>query len=173
MHIFFIIQKGSIVPQWAFQVNSAPATAKTWDLKGYMLKVKLCKQFQLVHRLFGKYVPSAHISRTSPRLSLCMCAVTFSINWEATDNISCHLCYVYVCSCASNIFKTNEGATDCEIPSVIRFLNTRNVLPSEIHHQIYQVYGDNVMSDSMVSKWVRMFKEGWENVHDEALFASQ
>jgi len=67
-----------------------------------------------------------------------------------------------------NVFKTIEGATDCEIQSVIRFLNARNVLPSEIHHQICQVYGDNVMSDGIVRKWVRMFNEGRENVHDEA-----
>jgi len=30
------------------------------------------------------------------------------------------------------------------------------------------VYGDNVMCDGMVRKWVRMFNEGRENVHDEA-----
>jgi len=47
-------------------------------------------------------------------------------------------------------------------------LNARNVLPSEIHHQICQVYGDNAMSDDMVRKWVRMFNEERENVHDEA-----
>ena len=40
------------------------------------------------------------------------------------------------------------------------FLNARNVLPTEIHHQICQVYGDNVMSDGMVRIWVRMFSEG-------------
>jgi len=66
------------------------------------------------------------------------------------------------------MFKTIEGAADCEIRSVIHFLNARNVLPSEIHHQICQVYGDNAMSDGMVRKWVRMFNEGRENVHDEA-----
>jgi len=65
------------------------------------------------------------------------------------------------------MFKTIEGAADCEIRSVIRFLNARNVLPSEIHHQICQVYGDIAMSDGMVRKWVRMFNEGQENVHDE------
>ena len=43
------------------------------------------------------------------------------------------------------MFKTTEGAADCEMLSVIRFLNARNVLPSEIHHQICQVYGDNAM----------------------------
>jgi len=66
------------------------------------------------------------------------------------------------------MFKAIERATDCEIRTLIRFLNARNVLPSEIHHQICQVYGDNAMSDGMVRKWVRMFNEGRENVHDEA-----
>ena len=66
------------------------------------------------------------------------------------------------------MFKTIEGAADCEIRSVIRFLNARNVLRSEIHHQICQVYGDNAMSDGMVRKWVRVFNEERENVRDEA-----
>ena len=42
------------------------------------------------------------------------------------------------------------------------------MLPSEIRHQICQVYGDNAMSDGMLRKWVRMFNEGRENLHDEA-----
>ena len=74
--------------------------------------------------------------------------MTSSINWEATDTISWNSCYVYVCSCALNIFKTIKGAAGCEVRSVIRFLNARNVLPSEIHRQNCQVYGDNVMSDA-------------------------
>ena len=65
------------------------------------------------------------------------------------------------------MFKTTEGTADSEMPSVIHFLNARNVLPSESHHQICQVYGDNATSDGMVRKWVRMFNEGQENVHDE------
>jgi len=65
------------------------------------------------------------------------------------------------------MFKTIEGAANCEIRSVISFFSSRNVLESEIHHQICQVYGDNAMSDGMVRKWVRMFNEGRENVHDE------
>ena len=54
------------------------------------------------------------------------------------------------------MFKTIEEVADCEIRSVIRFLKARNVLPSEIHHQNCQVYGDNAMSDGMVRKWFRM-----------------
>ena len=30
------------------------------------------------------------------------------------------------------------------------------------------MYGDNAMSDGMVRKWVWIFNEGRENVHDEA-----
>ena len=63
-----------------------------------------------------------------------------------------------------NLFKTIEGAADCEMRSVIRFLNARNVLQSEVHHQICQVYGDNAMSDGMVRKWFQMFNEGRGNV---------
>ena len=66
------------------------------------------------------------------------------------------------------MFKTIKGATDYEIRSVIRFLNAGFVLPSEIHHQICQVYGDNAMSDGIVRKCVRRFNEGRENVHDGA-----
>ena len=54
-----------------------------------------------------------------------------------------------------------------EVLPVIRFLNSRNVLPSEIHHHICQVYSDNAMSNGMLRKWVRTFNEGRENVHDE------
>jgi len=50
------------------------------------------------------------------------------------------------------MFKTIEEAADCVIRSVIRFLKAKNVLPSEIHHQISQVHGDNAMIDCMVRK---------------------
>jgi len=66
------------------------------------------------------------------------------------------------------MFKTFGWTADSEIRSVIRFLDERNMLPIEIHHQICQVYGDNAMSDGMVRKWVRMFNEGRENVHEDA-----
>ena len=65
--------------------------------------------------------------------------MTFSINLEATDAISWNSCYVYVCSCALNMFKTNVGAADCEIRSVIRFW-TLGMCYQEIHQQICQVW---------------------------------
>ena len=54
------------------------------------------------------------------------------------------------------MFKVIEHPAICEILSVIRFLNARNVKPTDIH-QICEVYGENAMSDGMVRKWVRKF----------------
>ncbi|GFW87640.1 histone-lysine N-methyltransferase SETMAR [Trichonephila clavipes] len=65
------------------------------------------------------------------------------------------------------MFKTIDQPADCEIRSVIRFLTAKNVSAAEIHRQISDVYGPNAMSSSKVHKWVRAFKDGRENVHDE------
>ena len=53
-----------------------------------------------------------------------------------------HFVKFVLCLClflCINMFKTIEGAANCEIRSVIHFLNARNVLQSEIHHQIWSV----------------------------------
>ena len=65
------------------------------------------------------------------------------------------------------MFKVIDRPADCEIRSVFRFLNARNVKPADIHRQICEVFGENAMSDGMVRKWVRKFKEGRDNVHEE------
>ncbi|GBN35367.1 hypothetical protein AVEN_205533-1 [Araneus ventricosus] len=57
---------------------------------------------------------------------------------------------------------------DCEVRSVERFLNAKNVKPAEILRQLVEIYGGNVMPDEMVRKWVRQFNDGRTNVHDEA-----
>ncbi|GBM80130.1 hypothetical protein AVEN_265372-1 [Araneus ventricosus] len=66
------------------------------------------------------------------------------------------------------MFKTIADPADCEVRSVIRFLNAKKVKPAEIHHQVVEIYGENVMTDGMVRKWVRQFNDGRTNVHDEA-----
>lgn len=62
--------------------------------------------------------------------------------------------------------KIDNPAT-CEVRSVIRFLNAENVRPSEIHRRITEVYGTGTMDESSVRRWVRNFKQGRDNVHDE------
>ncbi|KAJ4425554.1 hypothetical protein ANN_27749 [Periplaneta americana] len=65
------------------------------------------------------------------------------------------------------MFKVIEHHADCEMQSVIRFLNARNIKPADIHHQLCEVYGDDAINDGMVRRWVRKFNEGRISVHDE------
>jgi hypothetical protein len=51
--------------------------------------------------------------------------------------------------------------------SLIRFLNARDVKPTDSHCRICDVYGENAMSDGMVRKWIRKFNEGRDNVDDK------
>ncbi|GBN30733.1 hypothetical protein AVEN_233293-1 [Araneus ventricosus] len=50
----------------------------------------------------------------------------------------------------------------------MRFLNTNNVKQAEIHRQLLEIYGENVMTDGLVRKWVRQFNDGRTNSNDEA-----
>ncbi|GBN07697.1 hypothetical protein AVEN_249463-1 [Araneus ventricosus] len=70
---------------------------------------------------------------------------------------------------AKNIrLTTIADPADCEVRSVIRFLNAKKVKPAELHRQLVEIYGENVMTDRMVRKWVRQFNDGRTNVHDGA-----
>jgi 2-succinyl-5-enolpyruvyl-6-hydroxy-3-cyclohexene-1-carboxylate synthase len=59
-----------------------------------------------------------------------------------------------------------QSPANCEVRSVIRFLNAKGERPAEIHKQIVSVYGD-VMNRQNVTKWCREFSEGRAYVHDE------
>ena len=65
------------------------------------------------------------------------------------------------------MFKVIEHPADCEIWSVIRFLNARNIKPAAIHRQLCEVYGEDAISDGMVRRWARKFNEGRVSVPDE------
>ncbi|GBN74643.1 hypothetical protein AVEN_168165-1 [Araneus ventricosus] len=65
------------------------------------------------------------------------------------------------------MFKAIDRSGSCEIRAVIKFLNGRNFQPCEIYGQISETYRENVTSEGMVGKWVRMFNEGSENVSEE------
>jgi hypothetical protein len=59
------------------------------------------------------------------------------------------------------MFKTTEKLVAREMPSVICFLNARNMKPADIHCQLCE-------GVSMVRRWWRQFNEGRENVHDDS-----
>jgi len=63
--------------------------------------------------------------------------------------------------------KKIENPAACEMRTVIGFLNAKNMKPAEIHRQVCDVYGEHAMSSSMVWRWVRLFNEGRDNVHDD------
>jgi transposase len=65
------------------------------------------------------------------------------------------------------MFTKIENPTACKMWSVIRFLNVKNMKLAEIHCQLCDVYGEHAMSSSMVWKWVRLFNERHENLHDD------
>ena len=65
------------------------------------------------------------------------------------------------------MLKITDHPADCEIRSVIQFLTAKNVSAAKIHRQISDVYGPNAMSSSKVRKWVRVFKNGRDDVNDE------
>jgi len=65
------------------------------------------------------------------------------------------------------MFKKIENPAACEMRPVIRFLNAKNMTLAEIHRQLCDVYGEHAVSSSMVWRWVRLFNEGRENVHDD------
>ncbi|PNF26371.1 hypothetical protein B7P43_G17995 [Cryptotermes secundus] len=56
---------------------------------------------------------------------------------------------------------------DCEVRSVIKFLNAQSIAPIEIDRQLRRVYGPNIMSKQMVHRWCRQFSAGRQSVHDE------
>jgi len=58
------------------------------------------------------------------------------------------------------------NSADCEVRGVIRFLQTENFRPSEIHRRLVAVYGEHVMNAASVRKWCIMFRNGLTDVHE-------
>jgi hypothetical protein len=59
---------------------------------------------------------------------------------------------------------------DYEVSSVILFLNAENFRPTEIHSQLVEVCGEDVMNKTNVHKWCRLFNGGRTDAHNEARF---
>ncbi|GFV30400.1 HTH_48 domain-containing protein [Trichonephila clavipes] len=65
------------------------------------------------------------------------------------------------------MFKVIESHAKSEIRSVIRLLTERNTSTTDIHLQVTDDYGNEVMNGIKGRKWVRKFKDERTNVHDE------
>jgi hypothetical protein len=82
-------------------------------------------------------------------------------------HITGHLVFVLVSAEWVMMCPVIDNPTSCEIRAVIHFLQAKNMSAMEIHHELWVVYGQNVMSEGTVIQWCRMFKNGHTNVHDE------
>jgi hypothetical protein len=60
-----------------------------------------------------------------------------------------------------------ETWSNIEMRSVIRFLRLKGTSPAEIHRQLVEVYGANVMSRKHVWVWCTAFDNGRTDVQDE------
>lgn len=71
---------------------------------------------------------------------------------------------VHICLCVFQMPPPIEDRLDCEVCTVIR---AKEVEAGEFHRQICNAYGQNIMTDGLVRKWVRTFKDGRKSVQDE------
>ena len=85
------------------------------------------------------------------------CVPSLLILWQGMDAICRHSKSVYASCCVFIVFKKIESPAACEMRSVIRFLNAKNMKPAEIHRQICDVHGEHAMSSSVLRRCVRLF----------------
>ncbi|KAG8318552.1 hypothetical protein J6590_001667 [Homalodisca vitripennis] len=74
---------------------------------------------------------------------------------------------VFICLRGFKKPLTIENPADCEVHAVICFLCVKGLKAIDIHRQISEVYGENIMNEGMLRTWVRAFKDGSTNVHNE------
>ncbi len=56
--------------------------------------------------------------------------------------------------------------TQCEVRSVIRFLAAAGWTKAAIHKELKWLYGTDVMTITMVGRWVKQFEEGRTNMNN-------
>lgn len=100
--------------------------------------------------------------------ALILCQWCQCMTCVSKDAIFIGIILVCCLKCQFKIFKPIDQPTNYEIHSVIRFFKTRNVLAAEIHRQINDIYGPDVISERKVPKWEWTFNDTWTFiVHNE------
>ncbi|KAJ4429731.1 hypothetical protein ANN_21935 [Periplaneta americana] len=118
-------------------------------------KKSILSRLRTSHNLRG--IAQDHVTKSTGFLNMCSHNV---VSTGCNKSPLCILCY----------FKMNDvidNPADCEVRSMIRFLNARHLKSAEIYRQLKEVYGDTVMNERNVRKWCEMFNNGRTNVHDE------
>ena len=95
------------------------------------------------------------------------CTLYTYICWQTTAAIAATFERVYIRLNTFEMPPLIENPADCEIRSVIRYLSAKGVKAVEIRRDICEVYGQNLISDRMVRKWVSAFKDERKKLHDK------
>ena len=106
------------------------------------------------------YVPFCHTAAAALQSAFCACTLGTYISCLRTDVITIWFFLVYVVYWLFKMPPIIVSPADCEVRAVIRFLSAKGLKPIDIHREICAVYGQNIMSDGMVRKWVKAFKDG-------------
>jgi len=76
--------------------------------------------------------------------------------------------FVFIPSLTWCAGRSDDNVPSSEIRAVIRFLILKNMTGTEIHRDLTETYGENMLSVQKVRKWVTEFKNGRESVDDNA-----
>lgn len=60
---------------------------------------------------------------------------------------------MYTSLCAFIMF--NKIKMPPHVCNAVHFLNVRNIKPADIHCQIYEIYDEHAMNDTMVWRWMQ------------------
>lgn len=98
------------------------------------------------------------------RLLFCMCESNF-ICWLVTDVITAYADFDALLLFVFKMHQSLENPTSCEICTIIRILNARDVKVPKIHQHISEIYREIAMITKMERKWATPVKYRHTNVH--------
>ncbi|KAJ4446487.1 hypothetical protein ANN_13183 [Periplaneta americana] len=138
-------------------------TCNEQDIEAHKLRFKYI--FQLKHRQHEnvKHSPTGDLGGIR-EFDAGSCVISSSSNVVFADYYTLVAIVHFVLLQMNDVI---DNPADCEVRSVIRFLNARHLKPAEIYRQLKEVYGDTVMNERNVKKWCEMFSNGRTNVHVE------
>jgi hypothetical protein len=167
-NLFILFNTSSIGVSWNRSRLPRQTPAVTWQWP--LLHVTLSTPWPLTHAMLKGHTPQ-HCSRTTAAAWGHTVHTTRNVKKASFDCAYRPRRWRERDAPARWCLRSREGyirhIVSCEIRSVIKFLNAKNVRPAEIYRKFCEVYGENAMSDRLVRRCCRMFSEGRTNVHDD------
>lgn len=132
-------------------------------LLNYLLKFR--KFF--TRGLYLKYVPFLNSGMETLRSAFRACALFTYMCWQAPGAITETFHRVNICFWVIKIALRLRITLLVKFGSLIRFLSAKHLKSAKIYGHISEIYEQHYMTGRIVRKWVRAFKDGRTNIHDE------